>query len=188
MDGHQPLPVRRRVADGMHAGVLPGQDLAAAHRRLVLQVHVAVGGHVVAAFGRLALDDPHRADRARVIVRRAGLAGKPGHHQQVVGVAHDHRDAVVAPRCRPDVGRHVLRRQRHPLHGMAERSQRRLLAEAHPVRAPGREGGRSGFAWGSPTLTWRGRGRAVAARPHRRFPTRVVIQSLGRDYSSEFAG
>ncbi len=130
MHRHERLVGRGRVADRMHAGVLSGQDLAAAHGRLVLQVHVAVGRHMVTAFDRLPLHDVHGADGAGMIVRHAGLAGEPGHHEQIVRVPHHHRGAVVAPRVRLDVSRHIGRRQARSLQGMTEGSQRGLLAQA----------------------------------------------------------
>jgi hypothetical protein len=111
------------------ARVPRGQDLSTVDGRLVLQVRVAVRGYAVTPLDRFTLDDLHGTDGARVIVWHAGLTGKPGHNQQIVGFPHDNRNPIVVSRGWLNVVRHVGRSQSNALHGVPESGERRLLAQ-----------------------------------------------------------
>ena len=99
---------------------------------------------MVGTLDGLPLHDAHRANGTRVIVRNTGLPGKPGHHEQIVRVSHDHRNAIVIPRGRLNIGRHVFWSQAHSLHGVTEGGQRGLLAQTiqftHEIEKPAGQG------------------------------------------------
>jgi hypothetical protein len=104
MDGDERFVGPRRVPNGMHAGIVAGDELTAGDSRLVLEVYISVRRQMITLFDRFSLQDLQDAKGTQVIVGHAGLARQPGHDQHFVGFSQYHESAIVGPR----IGLHIL--------------------------------------------------------------------------------